>query len=150
MWIILFILLGVNWSETNEEEDKCFSDDELADEPDNAARRRKSRANYNISALDGVGGVGNGGGGDDNESDTATTTDTEDDELDTDESTLLNAETLKKWGYDHRTLLTNVTHKLDNGCLVKLRPPLTASLFLGVPPTLTFATADEKSSSSSF
>jgi hypothetical protein len=52
---------------------------------------------------------------------------------------------LARYGLDYKQLLTNVTKKNENGVLTKYKSPLTPSLFLNVPPTINFATQDEKS-----
>jgi hypothetical protein len=53
------------------------------------------------------------------------------------------ADLLERYGIDHGTLLT-VVNKYENGNLIKYRPPLSASLFANVPPTITFVTQDQK------
>ncbi len=52
---------------------------------------------------------------------------------------------LAKHGLEYKQLLTIVTKKNENGVLTKYKPPLTPSLFVNVPPTINFATQDEKS-----
>lgn len=54
------------------------------------------------------------------------------------------SEILANFGYDYKSLFTITTKKLDNGLIVKLKPPLIASLFFYVPPTINFVTNEEK------
>lgn len=66
----------------------------------------------------------------------------EDNEEDENDCSL--ADNLQKFGYDYKSLLTVTFKKTENGTNIKLKPPLTASLFLNVPPTINFVTHDEK------
>jgi hypothetical protein len=54
------------------------------------------------------------------------------------------AEILAKFGYDYKSLFTVTTKKLDNGSLVKLKPPLILSQFFHVPPCINFVTSEGK------
>lgn len=86
----------------------------------------------------------------DSELSSSETEDFDEDDLDEDDDmeSLENqsfSDILAKYGLDYKELLTTVTRKNENGVLTKYKPPLTSSLFVNVPPTINFATQDEKS-----
>ncbi len=84
------------------------------------------------------------------ESDEFDEEDLDDDEEDEDESLKEESdqpfsEILAKYGFDYKSLLTVTMKKSESGVMTKYKPPLNPSLFVNVPPTINFATQDDKS-----
>lgn len=53
-------------------------------------------------------------------------------------------EILAKFGYDYKSLFTVVSKRLENGDLIKHKPPFMVSQFDFVPPTISFVSSDQK------
>jgi hypothetical protein len=126
-------------SETVEDEGKGFSDDELDDMTLKEKRTeslcsrkslsksmsRDASVDSNCESLCSV-----------NEEDYLS-----DDQSESGESL---ADILSKHGYDYKSLFTSLSKRLENGDLIKYKPPLIISQFDYVPPTINFISSDQK------
>lgn len=143
------ILISLSAEEHEDEYQGDFSDDEL-EENLNVQQQKKERNSTTAFSerLVNSSKVSLGANSKLDSSDEASSEDEWTDSetsLSSEESNLSMSDLLAKYGFEYKSLFTVSTRKLDNGTLVRLKPPLIASLFENVPPVIHFVTVDDKS-----